>query len=500
MRVSRSIVHGDIIVLASHGGQSGPEIRCPVAIRGIDECAMVAPGHGDTGTSRVKAAEHLTDLDVRDAACALGRGRMTARDLVEACLARIEAHDHEIRAFIRIMAESARLEADASDARRRSGRERSDLDGIPIAVKDNIDFGGVPTTNGFNTTSMPVRDADVVASLRSRGLIVIGKTNLHEGALGATTDNPHHGRTDNPVVRGSTAGGSSGGSAAAVAARFCPAALGTDTMGSVRLPAAYCGIVGFKPTAELWSTVGVAPLAAGLDTVGPLARQVSDVIALMGLPAPAASTRRRGLVWLENLDLEDREGDYAGVFDSILRQVQRAGIRVTRRALPDYDPSAVRRAGLLVSEVEAWCEFESLLNENPAAVSPEFRAMLEYGARSPAPRYVRARKEIRRIGEAVNALLHDVDAIIAPTTPQPGFFWDTPVPATQADFTALANFAGCPSISLPAHRCCDGFPVGLQLVAAKGQDGALLDLAASIEVLLCEMKGDASAGHSIQSP
>ncbi len=429
-------------------------------------------------------ARTLPEFGVRDAAEALNRGEVSSLALIDACLERIAARNESINAFVHVAAAQSRDEAARSDARRRDGSVLSALDGVPIAIKDNIDVDGQPTTNGSGMSWMPATAAGVATALRARGLVPIGKTNMHEGALGATTDNPHHGRTDNPVVPGSTPGGSSGGSAAAVASGMCPVAIGTDTMGSVRLPAAYCGIVGFKPSRIFWPLTGVIPLAAGLDTTGPLARSVGDIAMLMDVPLASRDLDSLVFATIENFDDDQIDVGMRSIFDDVQRLLQEAGVALRRVKLPGYNPTTARRAGLLVSEVEAWVEFEDWISRHPEAFSAEFKRLLDYGADVSASRYVKARREITRIGTAFAGLFDSVDAIVSLTTPQTAFPSAAPVPATQADFTAPANFADCPAISIPAHRRASSCPVGLQLMAAPGRDAILLGLAAAVEAIL----------------
>ncbi len=424
------------------------------------------------------------DMSLTAAARALAAGSLTSRALVEACLARIERHNPALNAFIHVAGDSALAEASRSDARRREGGPMSPLDGVPIALKDNIDTVGQPTTNGLGISWMPNRDAGVVTLLKERGLVLIGKANMHEGALGATTDNPHHGRADNPVVPGHTPGGSSGGSGAAVAARLCPGALGTDTMGSVRLPAAYCGIVGFKPSHGHWPNTGVAPLASALDTVGPMARTVADTAMLIDLPFAPVPLARLRLASIDNIDGADIEDDVRAAYADALDCLRSAGVAVRRVRLADYDPTSARRAGLLISEVEGSVAHERLLAERPEAFSDAFRSMLDFGATVPAAKYVKALREVQRIGAAFAGVLDQVDAIIGPTAPQGAFSHEAPAPVSQADFTAPANFSGCPAISLPLPRSESERPVGLHLMAGLGRDVHLLGIASAIETAL----------------
>ena len=192
-------------------------------------------------------------------------------------LSRAHGVGKPLNAFVALSEQSALADAKRAGERARQRRRLGVLDGIPIALKDNIDVAGMPTTNGLGgLPRMADTDAAVTQRLRRAGAIILGKLNMHEAALGGTTDNPHHGRTHNPYRMGFSPGGSSGGSGAAVAAGLCAAALGTDTAGSIRLPASYCGVVGFKPTYQRVSMQGIVPLHRRLDHVGPLTRTVAD--------------------------------------------------------------------------------------------------------------------------------------------------------------------------------------------------------------------------------
>lgn len=426
------------------------------------------------------------DLGVAAAARALARGALTSRALVTACLERIHARNPALNAFIHIADDLALAEAERSDARRREGAPMSPLDGVPIALKDNIDVVGQPTTNGLGVSWMPNRDAGVVSLLRERGLVLIGKTNMHEGALGATTDNQHHGRADNPAAPGHTPGGSSGGSATAVTARLCPGALGTDTMGSVRLPAAYCGIVGLKPSRAHWPNSGVAPLALALDTVGPMTHDVADTAMLIDLPYTPAPVGRLVAAVIENIEGADMESEAREAYLDALERLRGAGVTLRRARLTDYDPTVARRAGLIISEVEGAVTHEAMMASMPAAFSPAFRAMLDYGATVAAPKYVKALREVDRIGAAFAGVLDQVDVVISPTTPQCAFRFEDKVPANQADFTAPANFSGAPGISIPIPVGSGARPMGLHLMAGLGRDVHLLGIAASIEALLAQ--------------
>jgi len=425
------------------------------------------------------------DLGVREIAAALTSGEVSALALAESCLTRMEsARGRALKAFIYVADEFAREQARASDRRRISGTPRSGLDGVPIAIKDNVDVLGMPSTNGLGTSWIPAADAPVVGRLRDAGMTILGKLNMHEGALGATTDNPHHGRCMHPSLPGYTAGGSSGGSAAAVAARLCPVALGTDTMGSVRVPAAYCGVVGFKPSRGYWPETGVTPLAFGLDTIGPLARSVADIALLLDEPLNRLAPAGLRFARLANAAQVETEPECQTAFDAALCDLAAAGVRVESVHVGGYNPGLARRAGFIVSEADAAVVHGELLATRPQAFSPAFRAMLDYGRKVPPERYRMERGVIEQAGAALNDVLRRIDIVLALTTPQCAFPHDTPVPANQADFTAIANFAGCPAISLPLPSPPGGRPVGLQLMAAPGRDSLLLSVAAEIEAMV----------------
>jgi aspartyl-tRNA(Asn)/glutamyl-tRNA(Gln) amidotransferase subunit A len=322
---------------------------------------------------------------------------------------------------------------------------------------------------------------------------------MHEGALGGTTDNPHHGRAHNPWRHGFTPGGSSGGSGAAAAARLCAAALGTDTMGSVRMPAAYCGVAGIKPTFGLVSSQGLGLLCGPLDHIGPLARSVRDLGLMLdsmagacagdpfcraapdgwrAQPDGAASLRGVKVGLLANFDAVELEPDVAHAFAASLDLLRREGAAIERLEIFGYEPARARLAGLLWSEADGAVEHEAAPE---CRFSPGFRAMLDFGARAPAAKLAKAQRLLRRIGCEFNQLFERVELIVAPTTPQTAFSFDAKSPVNQGDLMAPANFAGCPALSLPCGLSSDGLPIGLQFFAAPWREQRLLALALGVE-------------------
>lgn len=420
------------------------------------------------------------DLDLGTMVGRLQRREVSAAQVMEACLARIGRIDPALNAFRCVLADQARAQAKSSDRRRR-------LEGVPVAVKGNIDIAGVVTRSGLGRRDeLPAaRDADIVARLRAAGAVILGHVSMHEGALGATTDNPHDGRTHNPWRLGYTPGGSSGGSAAAVAAGLCPLALGTDTMGSVRLPAAYCGIVGHKPSQGLLSNDGIEPLCARLDVVGPMARSVADLRffwdALGGLPAPSApvelSDLRVGrLVEFDEVLLSD---DVRRAFENGLHRLHLAEVDLFDVSIDGFQPAQARRAGLLLAEAEAARHFAEDRERFPLAFSADFAALLDYGAKADEARLAEAAEMIEHVRAGFDTMFEEIDILVAPTAPQTAFSFDDDVPANQADLTALANMAGAPAISLPMPSV--DLPVGLQLIGRHGADAMILSVAELLE-------------------
>ena len=445
-----------------------------------------------------------TLLTVAEASARLGAGEIDAVALTEAYLARIEGREPELNCYVTLTAEAALAQAEASAERFRQGRSLGPLDGIPIAFKDNIDVAGIVTTNGLGPmgNDPATADAEVVRRLRAAGAVFLGKLNMHEGAFGATTDNLHHGRTINPWRRGFTPGGSSGGSGAAVAARLSAAALGTDTMGSVRLPAAYCGVSGLKQTFGLVSSRGLHLLCGQLDHIGPLTRAVGDLGLMLDAMAgfdpedpwsrppptdwrmddPIATTlagTRIGV--LENFSLVELERDVAGSFRDALDRLRSLGAEIVDVNIPDYRPTEARRAGLLVIEADGAVIHESALASHPEAFSDEFRSMLAYGRDASAGRLARAQDTIHRLGFAFRRLFERVNLIASPTVSHTAFPFEQPAPVDQADLAAIANFAGTPAITVSNGLSLDELPMGLQLMAAPYAEAGLLGAAAAFE-------------------
>lgn len=416
----------------------------------------------------------------------LTRGFRDARpdplQVVEGMLARIESDDARIRAFIEVLPERARAQASASRERWLAGRPLGPLDGVPYALKDNIGIAGLACSAGTDALAqrrVPA-DAPVQARLASTGAVLLGRLNMHEGALGATTDNPVWGRCENPLAPGHTPGGSSGGSAAAVAAGFCTFALGTDTMGSVRVPASYCGLYGFKPSHDAISIEGIIPLEPTLDAVGPIAASAADAVSVARALLPErpdnglATWRGLRIGLPRQLEQVPLETEVEAAHRRFVSTIEALGAQTMIVDLPDWTPGAARRAGLLLAEASAHDWWTATLGDALAGLSSEFIGMLRYPLRAGQERVAAARALIERLRATTLPLYQQIDLLLLPTTPHRSFAHGAPVPVDQADLTALANFLGAPAIAIPVP-CAEGLPASVQLIAAPGDDHRLLD-------------------------
>jgi aspartyl-tRNA(Asn)/glutamyl-tRNA(Gln) amidotransferase subunit A len=363
------------------------------------------------------------------------------------------------------------------------------LAGSSFAAKDNFDVAGLPSASGLRALSrMPTRDATVVARLRAAGLSCLGKLNMHPMALGASNHNPDFGNCFNPVGASLTPGGSSGGSGAAVAAGLCGIALGSDTMGSVRIPAAYCGVVGFKPSHETLGLDGIDTLCRWLDHVGLLARSVEDITAAMLITAPqlppahSPVARRWRVGVVQDLPALGASEAVCLAFGTAIGQLQQSlPMDVVPLHLAASQLGASRRAGLLLCEAELHHRLVPLLRDRPDSLPTDLLNMMHYIERKSALDLGQALAQVARTGEQLDTLLRGLDAVLMPTAPQVAFAMDMPPPPNQADFTAMANMNGAPAISLPLPVAPGALPVGLQAVGQRGHDLALLQLAVLLE-------------------
>ena len=448
-------------------------------------------------------------LTLKQASDRLGARDLSPVELTEACLARIERYDRQINAFITVTRDQALATAREAEAEIRSGRRRGPLHGVPIALKDNIDTAGVLTTaaSGVFKDRIPAGDAEVVVRLKRAGAVILGKLNLHEFALGGTSAVTYYGPVRNPWAMDRVAGGSSGGSAAAVAAGMCCGALGTDTGGSIRIPASLCGIVGLKPTYGRVSNRGVIPMAWTLDHVGPMCRTVEDATLMLAaiagydpldpasvdVPVPdltsAAGSRVAGLrvgvarrPFFDNLDPE------------VAKAVE-AAIGVLRGMTAEVVDVEVPPAGNIaeVWNAEIYAYHEPWITKTPELYQPATRSVIQGAARTGAVTYANARRhveavrrEVRRVFTTVDVLItptqRGVAQLIAPAPPPPGGRGAAPAPGGGGLInTAAFDIYGLPTISVPCGFSASGLPIGLQISGNHFAESTVLALAHAYE-------------------
>jgi aspartyl-tRNA(Asn)/glutamyl-tRNA(Gln) amidotransferase subunit A len=417
---------------------------------------------------------------------------------VSEALERITALNPALNAFITVFGSEAMAEARIMDAELREGRSRGLLHGLTISVKDLIDVKGSPTTaaSRLRAGHIAAEDARVVSRLREAGAIIIGKCNLHELALGTTSDESAFGPARHPRDALRSPGGSSGGSAAAVAAGMGWASMGTDTGGSIRIPAAACGVVGLKPTFGEIPTTGVVPLSVSLDHVGPIARTVRDVwlvyAALVSGMAPPDTVEpvehlrigRLGGYFLRKLDDGVRRS-----FEDALDRLKVGGatvVDVEAGPMPDIATTYVN-----VALPEAFAFYAESLEKAPEDFSPGVRARLEMGGRISRDEYVKSQGDRASLRAAVDAALATCDVLALPTVPVPPQkigaasvvidAAEQPLRPLTLRLTQLFNLTGHPAISLPGGDTPEGLPCGIQFVGRRNQTADLLAAALSCE-------------------
>jgi aspartyl-tRNA(Asn)/glutamyl-tRNA(Gln) amidotransferase subunit A len=442
----------------------------------------------------------MTDTLTIDAfARRLRAGEVTAEQVTEECLRRIEADNARLNAFILVMANQARRQARDADRELAAGRDRGPLHGVPISIKDLIDIRGTATTAASRVREGHVadRDACVITRLREAGAVLIGKTNLHEFAFGTTNEDSAFGPARNPHDPSRSPGGSSGGSAAGLASGMSLATIGTDTGGSIRIPAAACGTVGLKPSFGEIPTDGVVPLSNTLDHVGPLARSVTDACfvyhALLGNPSvvPPAPMPVRGLrlgipraYFCDLLDDEVRAR-----FEESLDRLRAAGARIDDVEIRHAKDIASVYLHLVLGDAAAY--HAATLDSMPERYTTPVRLRLEMGRYVLAEDYVRALAGREVLRREVDAALADREALVLPTLPIPAplIGADTVMIGSRKEavrnvmlrLTQPFNLTGHPAISLPSGLTAAGLPCALQLVGHHLQTDMLLSTALACE-------------------
>ena len=476
--------------------------------------SVLAAGAGATAGWLVKPASATSQdpsaLTIKEASDLLRSKAVSPVDLTEASLKQIEKFNSVLNAFITVTSEQALVTAREMEAEQKRGKWRGPLHGIPIALKDNIDTARVRTTAASELFKdrVPTEDAEVVRRLKNAGAIILGKTNLHEFAYGGTSAVSYFGPVHNPWALDRIPGGSSGGSAAATAAGLCFGALGTDTAGSVRNPACYCGVVGFKPTYGHVSNRGVVPLSWTLDHVGPLCRTVEDVALMLAVIAgydeldpttvntPVPDYSRAFRMQTSNLRLGVPQSPFFDSLDPEIAKAADAAITVLRKltasvkevALP---PTATPLDQIFIDvrSVEVYAYHSQWLSESPEKYGATTRQRLVDNAADITPSaYARSRRQVELLRREIKKTFAAVDLLITPTVPVlPAKISDNvdangglkyPLPIRN---TAPFDVLGLPTISIPCGFTTSGLPIGLQMAGAPFADSTVLALARAYE-------------------
>jgi aspartyl-tRNA(Asn)/glutamyl-tRNA(Gln) amidotransferase subunit A len=444
-----------------------------------------------------------------ETAAALRRREISSMELTNAALACIERLNPATNAVQLVMAEAAREGARQADAELARGEGRGPLHGIPVAVKDLFYTKGVRTTGGSKLFEdfVPDHDAAVVESLRAGGAVLMGKTGLHELAYGITSSNPHFGAVRNPWDRDRIPGGSSGGSGAAVAAGMVFMAMGSDTGGSIRIPASFCGVVGLKPTYGRVSRFGSMPLAYSLDHMGPLTRSVRDAAAVLNViagydPRDETTSRRPVENYVPDLQpslkgmrvgmpdkyyLDRLEPDVDSAVRAAFRTVESHGAEIVPLPVPDID--AFNTVARLILLAEATAALEPYL-ERRDQFGDDVMALLDQGRLIPATDYINAQRLRRKMQREFQALWSRVDCLFTPTTPitAPRIGETTTkiggelqnVRLATTRFVRAINLLGIPAVSIPCGRDQRGLPIGLQIVGKPFAEAVIMRAAQAV--------------------
>ncbi|HYW45425.1 MAG TPA: amidase [Bryobacteraceae bacterium] len=447
-------------------------------------------------------------MTIREAADDLRARKVSAGELTAAALHRIERDTHNT--FITVTAEHALRRAREADAELAAGRDRGPLHGIPIAVKDLFAMRGVRTTGGsrIHGDQAAGYDSTVVARLEAAGAVILGKLNMHELAYGITSANPYFGAVRNPWNAKHSPGGSSGGSGAAVAAGILYAAMGSDTGGSIRIPAAFCGTVGLKPTYGRVSRYGVLPLSYSLDHMGPLARTVRDAATVLNaiaghdrrddtssrravpdfVPRDGCSIRGLSIGFPLNFYFDRMDADVESAVRGAIARAESLGAEVKPVAVPDI--AALNAVARVILLAEASAVMEPYLGDR-TKFGPDVLALLDQGRLIPATDYVNAQRLRRKMQREFSALWTEIDCLITPTTPSPapqigqttvrlgGRDEDARLSATR--LVRGINLLGLPALSIPCGLSPAGLPIGMQIAGPAFEEALILRIGAALE-------------------
>jgi aspartyl-tRNA(Asn)/glutamyl-tRNA(Gln) amidotransferase subunit A len=441
----------------------------------------------------------VSPLTIDEFAQSVRSKETTAVAVLDQCLERIKTENPRLNAFILVTADEARRQAQRADEELAAGDDRGPLHGVPISIKDLFDITDTPTTAASHVRDGHVAssDATVITRLRRAGAVLIGKTNLHEFAFGTTNEDSAYGPARHPLDPTRSPGGSSGGSAASLAAGMALATLGTDTGGSIRIPAAICGTVGLKPTYGELPSDGLVPLSRTLDHVGPLTSTVSDAwhvfhalrgdTVLRPLVPSAVRHLRFGIPRKYFCDLLDP--DVRRSFEAAVASVRASGATIHDVEIPNARFIATVYVHIVFGDAAPY--HAAALETMPERYTPPVRMRLEMARYILAEDYTRALEGREVLRREVDTALSGYDALMLPTVPIPAFKIGTaavalngskePIRNLTLRLTQLFNITGHPAITLPCGKTAEGFPCGLQLVGTRGQTDQLLHVAAGVE-------------------
>jgi aspartyl-tRNA(Asn)/glutamyl-tRNA(Gln) amidotransferase subunit A len=451
-------------------------------------------------------ADQLVQLTIADAARSFQAGELSPVELTRACLERIEALEPKLNAFVTLLPETAMADATAAEQRLGRGERLGPLDGIPFAIKDLYETKGIRTTAGSKILAdyVPTEDATCIRRLREQGVVLLGKLNMHEWAFGATNAISHFGPAHNPWALDRITGGSSGGSGAALVASLCLGSLGSDTGGSIRMPASMCGIVGLKPTYGRVSKYGVIPLSGSLDHAGPMTRTVEDAaLVLQAIAGPDPSDPTSEDVPVPNY-LAALSGGVGGLRVGVLDKDVLSGLdedveasfRVALKTLAGLGASlvevhipALQRAEAIwmtIAGPEAAAYHRRNLEERPEDFSEQVRLRLQLGLQLRAVDYLRGLENQQQLRAEAEEQYAKIDVLVTPTTSSTASRIEDELSASGREvhihrLTCPFNLTGQPAISLPCGFDSRGLPVGLQIVGRRFDEETVLRVAHAYE-------------------
>lgn len=465
-------------------------------VAGLTAGAFIGPMGGTKAFSRHSGAgqnQELPWLDIGEAARAIRSGKLSPVELTEICLDRIAQIDARLNSFITVMTDQAMSAARNAERVISNGGWRGPLHGIPIGLKDNIDTAGVRTTaaSAVYADRVPTRNAEVVRRLKQAGAVIIGKQNMHEFAQGTSSVISRFGPVHNPWDFARVAGGSSGGSAAAVAAGLCFGSVGTDTGGSIRIPASCCGVVGFKPTFGTVSQRGVIPVSTSFDHVGPIARSVADVAFMLASMSrrsrshaynpwspPPVSQLRVGVLRNSKAlcDADTLDPDVSAAFEKAIVVLTSLVAGVRDAELPN--PQDLGR----LIDFEAYAYHAANLKTKPRLYDPRTLEILRGGADIRASEATNLARDLTKFRSQIGSYFSDFELTVLPTLPTlPPLVSETTEPFALHACTFAFSLGGLPSISIPCGRSRSGLPIGMLIGGPPKADHLVLALAQRLE-------------------